>query len=152
MTPDDYELLVARKRRRTSLLVAGLSMIVTASCFLVGTDNRYSVQGAVETCHHLDGLLVRCLNEPSASKTIVLEGLGGRFSADYSPGSFRFDDVLQGGYDLSLSHPPGYLEQIGADSIWAPAKRVFVPKPLLSASEYHLTEWIYSSSGSTAAR
>lgn len=152
MTPDDRELAVAPKRRRTRLLLAGLSTILTASCFLFSTENRYAVQGSVETCHHLDGFLDRCLNEPSASKTIVLDGLGGRFSTDYSSDSFRFDEVLEGGYELSLSHAPGYLERIGADSIWAPAKWVFVPPPLLNAGEYVLTEWVFSSSGSAAAR
>lgn len=138
-------------RRRLSVLAAGLLLTGTTSCSLFSTENRYAVAGSVETCHFLDGLLVRCFNEPSADKTIVLDGDGGRFSTEYSSESFRFDDVLQGGYELSLSHPAGYLERIGADSIWAPAKWVFVPKPLLSPAEYDLTEWVHFSSGSAAA-
>lgn len=65
------------------------SVILTTSCTLFVSDNRYTVTGTVYTCEHLDGILMTCFNKSDRYKTIVLDGgEAGKFSMDYSSGAF----------------------------------------------------------------
>ena len=117
----------------TPFIVLGMLATLAISCSLFRTDDRYSIQGSVQTCHFRDGILVRCFDEPNDYMTIRLDGERGKDSTDYRAGSFRFEDVLEGGYRVSVSFAPDYVEELAADGIWSPPVWIFVPPPLLSA-------------------